>query len=120
VSGKTKQSGSVPEMSRGQIAREKWISRAYAFAALCLGALAVLEVTDKATPFLQTVLMAGIVLAGTAAWVMQAKRKCPKCGEVYGYHFRIVNANICRMCGAEFPKWRPGMTEEGGKSDGGA
>ncbi len=108
-----KDPGPVQEIPKTQIRIQNWVSRAYGFAAFCLAALAILEITDRATPFLQTMLMAGIVLAGTAAWAMQAKRKCPKCGEVYGYHFRIVNANVCRKCGAEFPRWRPGLTEDG-------
>lgn len=114
MSDEERKTGSVPEITQAQDRLQKWVSRVYGFAAICLAALALLEVTDKATPFLQTFLMLGIVLAGTGAWVMQAKRQCPKCGEIYGYHFRIVNANICRKCGAEFPKWRPGVTEDGG------
>ena len=101
----------VPRIGRAQIRYQRWISRAYGFAAFCLAALAILEVTDMATPFLQTILMLGIVAAGTGAWVLQAKRQCPKCGTLYGYHFRIVNANVCHKCGAEFPKWRPGMED---------
>ena len=102
----------VPRISRPQIRYQRWVARAYGFAAFCLAALAILEITDMATPFLQTILMLGIVAAGTAAWVLQAKRQCPKCGELYGYHFRIVNANKCHKCGAEFPKWRPGLEDE--------
>lgn len=113
MSGDIRKSGSVPEITPAQARLQKWVSRVYAFAAMCLATLAILEVTDLATPFLQTILMLGIMFSGTAAWVMQAKRKCPKCGELYGYHFRIVNANICRFCGEEFPKWRPGVSEGG-------
>jgi hypothetical protein len=112
MSAKRRGTGAVPEVSESDVRYQRWVTRAYGFAAFCLAALAVVEITDTATPFVQTLLMMGIVLAGTAAWVMQAKRKCPQCDELYGYHFRIVNANRCRKCGAEFPRWRPGQTEE--------
>lgn len=107
--------GSATKLTRdAKLARfQRWVSYAYGFAALCLGALAVLELTDTASPFLRTILMIGIVAAGTAAWVLQARRQCPGCGELYGYHPRIVNANICRKCGAEFPNWRPGQDDAG-------
>lgn len=108
-----KHSGPVPELTPEHLRWQKWISRAYAFAAACLGALALVEVVGAATPLVRTLLMIGIVLAGTAAWVMQAQRKCPQCGEQYGYHFRFVRANICRKCGAEFPPWHPGVSEDG-------
>ncbi len=107
----SKGTGSVPRVPPGQGRRQRWISRAYGFAAFCLAALAVLEVTDRATPVLQTLLMLGIAAAGTAAWAMQAQRKCPNCGKPYGYGIRIVNVNDCRHCGAEFPKWRPGQDD---------
>ena len=104
--------GSVPRVTPGQARRQRWISRAYGFAAFCLAALAVLELTDRATPLLQTLLMLGIGAAGTAAWAMQAQRKCPNCGKPYGYGIRIVNVSTCRHCGAEFPKWRPGQDDD--------
>ncbi|GAB4229820.1 MAG: hypothetical protein Kow0032_11240 [Methyloligellaceae bacterium] len=107
-----------PVADREREARyQKWVSRAYAFAGLCLAALAVVEATDTATPLVRTLLMLGIGAAGTAAWVMQAKRVCPKCGTLYGYHFRIVNANVCRRCGAEFPRWRPGEKDQPPEAD---
>jgi uncharacterized protein (DUF983 family) len=111
-----KDTGPVPGLSPEYLRWQKWISRAYAFAAACLGALAIIEATDTATPLLRTILMIGIVLAGTAAWAMQAQRKCPQCGAQYGYHFRFMRANICRKCGAEFPRWHPGQSEEDGPS----
>ncbi len=98
---------------------QRWISRAYAFAAACLFALALVEFFDYATPQIQTLLMLGIMLAGTAAWVMQAKRKCHNCGQLYGYHFRLVKANMCHKCGAEYPKWRPGLEDGGGDNSSG-
>lgn len=101
----------VPEVSASNARYQRWVSRAYAFAAACLFGLAMAEFAGVATPLLRTLLMLGILAAGTAAWVMQAKRICAQCGHPYGYHFRIVNANICTKCGAEFPPWRPGLDE---------
>lgn len=106
----------VPAISQANVRFQRWVTRAYGFAATCLFALAIAEFFDVATPLLRTLLMLGIGAAGTAAWVMQAKRKCPECGHLYGYHFRIVNANMCVKCGAEFPKWRPGIVEEENES----
>lgn len=103
----------VPGISAAQIRYSTWVSRAYGFAAICLAALALAEVTGAATPLIRTLTMLGIGLAGTMAWIMQARRPCPKCGEPYGYAIRIVHANYCRKCGAEFPKWVPGMDEGG-------
>jgi len=99
----------VPEVAPSDTTFQKWVTRVYAFAGLCLAALASLELTDTSTPFIRTLLMLGIVAAGTAAWVLQARRKCLDCGHLYGYHLRIVKANKCRKCGAEFPAWRPGQ-----------
>ena len=106
-SGKTP----VPDVSSSNESYQKWVSRVYGFAAACLFALAIVEFFDVATPQIQTLLMLGIVAAGTAGWVLQAKRKCPNCGQLYGYHFRLVKANMCHKCGAEFPKWRPGLKD---------
>jgi len=107
-----KEESAVPKITQKNLGYQKWVSRVYGFAAFCLGALALVEITDTATPFIQTLLMLGIVAAGTLAWVLQAKRECQNCGVPYGYHFRLVNANICHKCGAEFPKWRPGQRDK--------
>jgi hypothetical protein len=104
------------EVSPSDARYQRWITRAYAFAAFCIFALALAEFFGFATPQVQTLLMLGIMIAGTAAWVMQAKRKCHNCGQLYGYHFRLVKANICHKCGAEYPKWRPGQ-EDGGSDN---
>lgn len=109
MSGKDRPTSPYAAAARWQ----RWVSRAYVFAGLCLGALALVEAFDIATPTMRLILMLGIVAAGTAAWVMQAQRICPNCGAPYGYAIRIVNPNICRKCGAEFPNWRPGMEEDG-------
>lgn len=102
----------VPGVSAAQIRYRAWVSRIYGFAAICIAALALAEVTGNASPLIRTLSMLGIGLAGTAAWIMQAKRPCPKCGAPYGYAIRIVHANYCRKCGADFPKWVPGMDED--------
>lgn len=103
----------APEIPPETILWQKWVSRAYAFAAACLFALALAEFAGVATPLRRTLLMLGILAAGTAAWVMQAKRRCPECGHLYGYHFRFVKANVCIKCGAEYPPWVPGMDKDG-------
>ncbi len=111
MSRKAGKKGSVPAVTENARQYEKWVSRAYGMAGLCLGLLAVAEAFGFASTPLRTLTMVGIFIAGTAAWVMQAKRVCPKCGALYGYAIRIVNANICGKCGADFPKWSPGMEE---------
>lgn len=111
MSKKKSGKGAVPEVSLANVRYEKWVTRAYGFAAACLFALALAEFFGFATPQIQTLLMLGIMVAGTAAWVLQAKRICHNCGQLYGYHFRLVKANMCHKCGAEYPKWRPGLED---------
>ncbi len=111
-----KSSTAVPDVSESNARYQQWVSRAYAFAGGCLFLLAIAEVFSFATPLVRTLLMLGIGAAGTAAWVMQAKRQCAKCNKLYGYHFRIVNANVCHHCGTEYPKWRPGLEETDAES----
>lgn len=101
----------TPEVSHSNARYQKWVTRIYGFAAACLFALALAEFFDFATPQIQTLLMLGIMAAGTIAWVLQAKRVCHNCGQSYGYHFRLVKANMCHKCGAEYPKWRPGQDD---------
>lgn len=107
----------IPDVDTSNVRYQRWVSRAYAFAAACLFGLAIVEAFGMATPFLRTLLMVGIGASGTVAWIMQVKRKCPKCGQLYGYAIRIVNANVCRYCGTDFPKWMPGQDHSGGKSN---
>jgi hypothetical protein len=46
---------------------------------------------------------------------------CHNCGQLYGYHFRLVKANMCHKCGAEYPKWLPGVEDsENNKNDNGS
>lgn len=113
MSKNRKGSGSVPRVSETDRRFQRWVSRAYGFAGVCLGLLALAEAFGFASTILRTVTMIGIFIAGTAAWIMQAKRLCPKCGALYGYAIRIVHANKCTKCGADLPKWRPGMEEDG-------
>ncbi|MDH3196041.1 MAG: hypothetical protein OEL78_07000 [Hyphomicrobiales bacterium] len=81
---------------------QKWSSAAFALAGICLAVLALATVFGFASPALSAVLMAGMVIAGTAAWAVQARQKCPHCGEPYGYGIRIVNTHRCRKCGGDF------------------
>lgn len=104
-------------MTNKDIRFQRWTSRAYGFAGACLFALALAEFFGIATPELRTILMLGILAAGTASWVLQAKRKCSNCGRLYGYHFRLVNANMCHKCGFEYPKWRPGTHDDAGQGE---
>ncbi|MEM8744135.1 MAG: hypothetical protein AAGF14_05820 [Pseudomonadota bacterium] len=108
---KSRKQSPVPEISPSNARHQKWVSRAYGFAAACLFGLAVAEVSGMATTLVRTLAMIGIGASGTVAWVMQAKRECPNCGRLYGYAIRIVNANVCRYCGTEFPKWMPGQED---------
>jgi len=80
---------------------QKWSSYAFGLAGICLAALALASVFDFASPALSSILMAGIVISGTAAWIIQARHKCPHCGEPYGYGVRLVNAHLCRKCGGD-------------------
>lgn len=104
-----------PEREGGVARRtEAWLNASFWLAAACLGGLAVAEISGAGTPLLRGLLMIGVAAAGTAVIVMQARRRCPSCGAPYGYHLRIVNANSCRRCGAEFPSWPFGGGSEGG------
>jgi hypothetical protein len=81
---------------------QKWSSAAFGLAGLCLAVLAFSILFRFSTPQLSAVLMAGILISGTAAWVIQARQKCPHCGERYGYGVRIGKANLCRKCRGDF------------------
>ncbi|MGH1477175.1 MAG: hypothetical protein ACRBM6_00355 [Geminicoccales bacterium] len=64
--------------------------------------LALMHVLGFATAELNTLTLSAIVIAGTVAWLIQAKQPCPGCSRLYGYRFRFMHARICRHCGAEF------------------
>ena len=81
---------------------KKWSSYASAIAVLSLLVLALAHVIGVVTPTLSVIVMGGIVLSGTTAWLVQARQPCPQCGKLYGYRFRFVNARMCRNCGGEF------------------
>ncbi len=81
---------------------QKWSSAAFGIAGLCLAAIALSKLFRFSTPALSGVLMAGIVVSGTAAWIIQARQICPHCGEPFGYGVRIMNADRCRKCGGDY------------------
>ena len=81
---------------------QKWSSAAFGLAGICLAALALANLFALTTPRLNSILMAGILISGTAAWIIQARQKCPHCGEPYGYGVRILKAHLCRKCGGDF------------------
>ena len=81
---------------------QKWSSYAFGLAGICLAVLALSTLFGFSTQQLSAILMAGIVISGTAAWVIQARQKCPHCGEPYGYGVRIGKANLCRKCGGDY------------------
>ena len=81
---------------------QKWSSAAFGLAGICLAAIALSNLFGFATPALNGVLMVGIVISGTAAWIIQARQKCPHCGELFGYGIRIMNTDRCRKCGGNF------------------
>lgn len=77
----------------------------FSLAALCLAGLAAITVLRIDSAAARNVLMLGVAIAGTGAMILHARRRCPGCGEPYGYRFRITKANTCLKCGAEFPPW---------------
>lgn len=79
-----------------------WGQVSFTIAATCLFLLALLSVFGLATPKAAGALMVGLFFAGTIAWSIQAKRRCPHCGAVYGYRFRIFKINDCLKCGESF------------------
>ncbi len=111
MSRKGQNKGPAPEVPPANDSLQRWVMRANGLAGACLCILVVIELFGFATPPLRALLIVGIVAGGTVAWVQQAKRKCPGCGHLYGYHFRLMKANICRKCGAEYPKWHPGIED---------
>ena len=111
MSRKGRGKGSVPAVSPSNDRLHRWVMRANGLAGMCLLVLVAIELFGFSTPQLRALLMVGIAAGGTVAWVQQARRKCPGCGHLYGYHFRLMKANICRKCGAEYPKWHPGFED---------
>lgn len=79
-----------------------WSSIASSVTVLAVIGLALMHTLGLATTELNLVALGAIVMAGTAAWLTQAKQPCPGCGKLYGYRFRFMHARICRNCGAEF------------------
>ena len=81
---------------------QKWSTIAFGLAGLCMAALAISILLGFSSPQLSRVLMAGIFISGTAAWIIQARQKCRHCGKPYGYGVRIVNSHRCRKCGGDY------------------
>ncbi|MCH8239478.1 MAG: hypothetical protein IIB62_05395 [Proteobacteria bacterium] len=108
MSRKGRGKGSVPAVSPSNDRLHRWVMRANGLAGMCLLVLVAIELFGFSTPQLRALLMVGIAAAGTVAWVQQARRKCPNCGQLYGYHLRILKGNICRKCGTELAKWDAG------------
>lgn len=81
---------------------QKWSSYAFGLAGICLAAIAFATLFKFSTPMIRGVLMAGIIVAGTAAWLLQAREKCPHCGKPFGYAIRIGNTDRCRKCGGNY------------------
>jgi hypothetical protein len=75
-----------------------WSDYAFGLALACILGLAVAHLLGLATPTVDIVLVGGLVIAGTAAWVIQARLVCPHCGAPYGYRFRVVNTHLCPKC----------------------
>ena len=81
---------------------QTWSSAAFGLAGVCLAAMALANLFGFSSAQLSRVLMAGIFISGTAAWIIQARQKCPHCGEPYGYGVRIGKTHLCRKCGGDF------------------
>lgn len=83
--------------------RQRWNSLCIGVAGVCLAGLMFGEALGLTEPWFRGLMMIGVAIGGTGAIIVHARRKCPNCGEPYGYHLRLVNMNTCRHCGAEFP-----------------
>ena len=97
--------GQQAETSEAERRRAAWNDRLVGAALVCLVALIVTEALSLSIFWLRAVLMIGLAVAGTGVWILQARRACPKCGTPCGYQLRLLKANLCRRCGAEFPQW---------------
>jgi hypothetical protein len=80
---------------------QKLNSYALGLAVVCLLALALASVFGLATTAVKTVLMVGITVSGTVAWVVHAQQKCRHCDAPNGFRIRLVNSHLCAKCGGE-------------------
>lgn len=80
---------------------ETWNNLAFGLGAVCLLIIAMTEALGLSTPMLRNILIGGMIVSGTAMWLIQARTHCPHCGKMFGYHFRILRANRCRNCGGD-------------------
>jgi uncharacterized membrane protein AbrB (regulator of aidB expression) len=81
---------------------QKWSNYAFGLAGICLAAIALSTLFRFSTPALTGTLMIGIVISGTAAWILQARQKCPHCGELFGYGIRLGKTDRCQKCGGKY------------------
>lgn len=85
-------------MTVGEPGSQKWSDYAFGLALACLLGMALAHVFGLATLAVNTVFVAGVLISGTAAWVIQARLVCPHCGSRYGYGIRILNSHLCPKC----------------------
>ncbi len=69
--------------------------------AVCLLGLAFAETFGLTSPSVRYALLGGVVGAGTIMWVVQARKTCPNCGEVFGFSLRLLKPYECRRCGSD-------------------
>lgn len=79
----------------------KLTTSASVVAGTCLLVLALVHVFGLSRTEIDLALIGGLVAAGTVVWVVQAQRKCRKCGTAYGYRVRLLRSHVCRKCGAD-------------------
>lgn len=100
-----------PEHKQSELTPEQRARREFAetvmywVAGVSIVGLILTEAMGWGMPPTRLVFMTGLAGAGTVALFLAAKRKCPNCGELYGYSPRVVRPNMCRHCGAESPIW---------------
>lgn len=93
---------SLSEIIKKMQSSKSLSSLASSITVLAVIGLALMHVLGFATTALNMIGLGAIIVAGTAAWLIQAKQPCPGCGKLYGYRFRFMHARTCRSCGAEF------------------
>lgn len=80
---------------------EKLTTIAIIFGAICLMGLAFAETFGLTGPSVRYAMLAGVVGAGTIMWVVQARKHCPHCGEIFGFSLRLLKPYECRKCGGD-------------------
>ena len=69
--------------------------------AVCLLGLAFAETFGLTGPSVRYAMLGGVVGAGTIMWVIQARKICPHCGEMFGFSLRFLKPYECRNCGGD-------------------